>query len=440
MKTTKQMTEMTDTLARILDKIKKIDGVDHAEASYSVSEAREVGVRMGQIEKMETAESLGVSMQAWIGNQTASTSLSSLSPDDIDAAIASMHAAIKLAEQDPERRPLDPSMLATIRHNDRLDLYDPRVPTAGDMLDRARTAESAALSVAKITNSEGGSASWHKSTSVSLDTDGVIFTNRGTFHSMNAVVIAEENGAMERDYDYGVAIHGNDLPDAATIGRNAGTKAAAALNPQKGLSGRYPVLFAPDMAAGLLGHFASAVQGGVLRYKRTFMNLDEIGTELFAPGITIIDNPHLKRGLGSKMYNGLSMATQNRTLVENGVLRGVFMGLKDSRHFGMAPTGGASNLTIEPGMKLAEMFADIKDGLYVTGLMGQGINLINGDYSRAAQGFWIRDGQIAFAVSNVPIAGNLREMFKHMVAADDLDRFKRKVSSPTLRIDGMTIA
>lgn len=435
----KQQNQITATLEQALDAMKKA-GADHAIARHATSQSREIGVRKGELVKMNSATSTQIILESWIGQKHGETSIVSNNPHDIANAIESLHKSILLSPDEAESLPPDDAQLSRIRQNSRLDLYDSSLPQQDRMIADARIAEKAALGMPKVTNSSGAGSSWTKAQSIAISSAGLVLSSRKTFHSLGVGVIAEENGLMERGGESHTTLYRSDLDDPEKLGILAGREAAAALNPREALSGRYPVVFHPDAAAGLLGHFMSAASGDALRHSQTFLTLASLGQTVFSPGITILDNPHLKRGLRSAMFSSDGLPTRARTIVENGVLKDIFLGLRNARHFKMAASGGASNLTIEPQMKLQDMLDGITDGLLVTSLMGQGINLTNGDYSRAAKGFWIKNGQIAFPVSSVPIAGNLRDMFMNITAADDLNRFKSAVASPHLRVDGMTIA
>jgi len=263
--------------------------------------------------------------------------------------------------------------------------------------------------------------------------------------------IAGEGTGMERDYDHASARHECDLRGAAEIGRSAGEKAVKRLNPRKVKSQSVPVVFDPREATGLLGHFASAISGAAIARGVSFLK-DKMGAQIFAPAISIIDDPLRPRGLRSKPFDGEGVATQKRPLIDKGVLTSWLLDCASARQLGLASTGhaargtggpptpSATNLYMAPGTLSPEaLIADIKQGFYVTELMGMGVNGVTGDYSRGAAGFWIENGRIAFPVSEVTIAGNLREMFLKLTPADDLE-FRYGFNAPTCRIEGMTIA
>jgi PmbA protein len=316
---------------------------------------------------------------------------------------------------------------------------------------RALAAEEAARTVAGITNSEGASAS-HGRTIVALATSHGFTGGYATSgHGCSASVIAGEGGAMQRDYAHRSARHLTDLEAAEAIGRRAGERTVARLNPAKLSSGTMPILFDPRVGASLLGHFAGAITGSAIARRTSFL-LDALETEVFARGITIVDDPLRPRGLGSKPFDGEGLPTARRELIADGVLTGWLLDSASARQLGLQPTGNAqrgvggppgastTNLYMEAGaLSPADLMKDVKRGLYVTELIGQGVNPVTGDYSRGAAGFLIEDGEIGAAVAEITIAGNLRAMFRALVPANDL-AFERATDVPTLRIDGMTVA
>jgi PmbA protein len=302
-----------------------------------------------------------------------------------------------------------------------------------------------------VTNSEGAEAAWGRSAVVIVASNGFAGGYSGSSRSISVSVLAGEGTAMESDYDFSSAVYAEDLADPAAVGTKAGRNAVARLNPRKVATRKAPVVFAPRVANGLLGHLAGAISGPAIARGTSFLK-DRLGTAVFAPGISVIDDPHRRRGRRSKPFDGEGVANRRRAIVEDGVLTTWLLDLRSARQLGLETTGHASrgtssppgpsptNLYLEQGRETAEaMIAAIKDGFYVTGLMGQGVNAVTGDYSRGASGFWIEDGAIAYPVSEVTVAGNLRDMFLAATPASDLE-FRYGVDSPTVRIDGMTVA
>ncbi len=256
---------------------------------------------------------------------------------------------------------------------------------------------------------------------------------------------------MEREYDWSSTVHEADLDDPATIGRRAGERAVRRLGARKAQSGQVPVVYDPRIAGGLLSHLAGAITGPSIARGTSFLK-DALETQLFAPGIAVMDDPHRARGLRTRPFDGEGVASERRAIIADGVLQTWLLDSRSARQLELVSTGHASrgasappspsctNLWLEPGAESAEaLIGGVESGLYVTELMGMGVNMVTGDYSRGAAGFWIEQGEIAYPVSEVTVAGNLKEMFRHLTPASDLE-FRYGVNSPTLRIDGMTVA
>jgi PmbA protein len=332
-----------------------------------------------------------------------------------------------------------------------LDLEDAQEPSAETLIERARAVEGAALAVKGVTNSEGGGASFSRSAVALATSTGFYGRYAGTSHSIGVAVLAGSGTGMERDYDHASARHAGDLRGAEEIGRTAGEKAVKRLNPRSMPSQAIPVVFHPDEAAGLLGHFAGAISGTAIARGVSFLK-DRLGQPVFAPGVRVMDDPHRRRGLRSKPFDGEGVANQRIALIDDGKLTSWLLDCASARQLGLSTTGHAArgtggppspsttNLYLEAGkLSPAELMADIKQGFYVTELMGMGVNSVTGDYSRGAAGFWIENGQIAFPVSEVTVAGNLKDMFASLTPASDLE-FRHGTNSPTVRIEGMTLA
>jgi len=302
-----------------------------------------------------------------------------------------------------------------------------------------------------VTNSEGASASWSSSEIALVTSTGFAQTRRASRHSIGVSVLAGTGTAMERDYDYDTKVYAADLADAEAIGRSAGEKTVRRLNPQKVKTQQAPVIFDPRVANTIPGHMSSAINGSSVARGTTFLK-DAMGTQIFAAGVTIVDDPHRRRGLRSKPFDGEGVATRRMNVVEDGRLTTWILDCRSARQLKLVTTGhatrgtssppspGASNLYMEAGsVSPRDLIGGIKQGLYVTELIGMGVNGVTGDYSRGCSGFWIEDGELTFPVSELTIAGNLKDMFKAVTPADDLE-FKYGTNAPTLRIDGMTVA
>jgi PmbA protein len=332
-----------------------------------------------------------------------------------------------------------------------LDVCDVTEPDTGVLSARAAEAEDAARAVPGVTNSEGAEASWGRTNVAIAGSNGFQQTRSGSRHSISVSVLAGEGTFMERDYDYASTVHGEDLPSPVDIGRSAGEMAVRRLNPKKASSAQVPVVYDPRVSNSLIGHLASAANGNSVARGTTFLK-EKMGEKLFPDGVTIIDDPLRVRGLRSKNFDGEGVGTKRMGLVEGGVLKTWILDLRSARQLGLETTGHASrgtssppspsttNLYLEAGsVTPGELIADIKDGLYITEMMGFGINGITGDYSRGASGFWIENGEISYPVSELTIAGNLLDMFAHLTAADDLE-FRYGTNAPTIRVEGMTVA
>ncbi len=424
-------------------------GADAADAMFVENVSASVSYRLGKLEDVERSESADLGLRVFLGNKVAFVSSTDFSRDSLDQLPERAIAMARLAPEDK---------YAGLAPNDRLakdipalDLEDANEPSADVLVERARSAEAAGMAVKGVTNSEGGGASFSRAAVALATSSGFYGRYAGTSHSTGVSMLAGEGTGMERDYDQASARHSGDLREAADIGRIAGERAVARLNPRKVKSQAVPVVFDPRESAGLVGHFAGAISGAGIARGVSFLK-DNMGEQIFAPGISIIDDPHRTRGLRSKPFDGEGVANAKRALVEKGRLTTWLLDCASARQLGLETTGhaargtggpphpSATNLYMEPGQLSPEaLIADIEQGFYVTELLGMGVNGVTGDYSRGAAGFWIEKGKIAFPVSEITIAGNLKEMFLHLTPASDLV-FRYGTNAPTIRIEGMTIA
>ncbi|WP_282607526.1 TldD/PmbA family protein [Pelagibius sp. Alg239-R121] len=445
------MTTDSEALNLLEDLIKKAKalGADAADALVFESAALSHSQRLGQTERMEREESRDLGLRVFKGQRQAMVSSTDMADETLSALA---ERAVAMAGQVPEDEYCglaDPELLATTIPE--IDLYDAEEPTPETLIERARLCEEAAMAVSGVTNSEGAEAGWG-STHVALATStGFAASYASSGHSVGIAVLAGEGSGMERDYDFSSAVYGSDLEASDAIGRKAGEKAVRRLNPQKPATGHASVVFDPRTSGGLLRHLAGAINGAGIARGTSFLK-DKLDAQIFAEGITIVDDPHRPRGLSSKPFDGEGVANKRRSIVENGRLTTWIMDLRSSRQLGLATTGHASrgtssppspsttNLHMEAGSQSPdELIADISSGIYVTELMGMGVNGVTGDYSRGAAGFWIENGVITHAVSEATIAGNLKDMFLNLTPANDLV-FRYGTNAPTLRIEGMTIA
>ena len=435
-------------LAALLDAAKKA-GADAADALLVENVSASVSYRLGNLEDVERSESADLGLRVFVGQKVAFVSSTDFSADALAALPGRALAMARLAPEDKFAGLAPADLLA--RTIPALDLEDLNEPAAETLVAWARDAEAAGLAVPGVTNSEGGGASFSRSAIALATSSGFFGGYAGTSHSIGVAVLAGEGTGMERDYDHASARHASDLRAAADIGRQAGEKAVRRLNPRKVKSQSVPVVFHADEAAGLLGHFAGAISGSSIARGVSFLK-DRMGDAIFAPGVSIIDDPHRRRGLRSKPFDGEGVANTRRALIDKGRLTTWLLDCASARQLGLATTGhaargtggppapSATNLYMEAGsLSRDALIADIKQGFYVTELMGMGVNGVTGDYSRGAAGFWIENGQIAYPVSEVTIAGNLKDMFAQLTPASDLE-FRHGINAPTCRIEGMTIA
>jgi PmbA protein len=424
-------------------------GADAADALLVENVSASVSYRLGRLEDIERSEGYDLGLRVFVGSRVAFVSSSDFSDEAVTALPARALEMARLAPEDKFAGLAPPELLA--RDIPKLDLEDSEEPSAETLVARARDAEQAGLSVSGVTNSEGGGASFSRSAIALATSTGFFGRYAGTSHSIGVAVLAGEGTGMERDYDHASARHAGDLQSAEAIGRSAGEKAVSRLNPRKVKSQNVPVVFDPREAGGLLGHLAGAISGSSVARGTSFLK-DRMGTALFAPHVTVIDDPHRLRGLRSKPFDGEGVANTRRALIDKGMLTTWLLDCASARQLGLTSTGhaargtggppapSATNLYMEAGaLSRKALIADIRQGFYVTELMGMGVNGVTGDYSRGAAGFWIEKGKIAFPVSEVTIAGNLKDMFLHLTPANDLV-FRYGTNAPTIRIEGMTIA
>ena len=421
----------------------KAAGADSAEAFYINGESLSVAQRLGKREKLEGSEGRDLRLHVFIGQRSASVSSTDFAPKALRTLVERAVDMARVVPEDPYAGLAPAELLAT--HWPDLDLDDKRrPPSARALLALAAEAEDAARSVKGVSNSEGAEASWSRSTVMLVTSNGFSGGYRRGGYSLSCAVLAGEGTGMERDYEWSSAVHFDDLMPAAKVGRNAGRFAVERLNPRKVSNTRAPVIYDRRLSGGLLGHLAGAINGRAVARGTSFLK-DRMGQQIFAKGIRIVDNPHRKRGLGSRPFDGEGLPTRRRAIIDDGVLTTWLLDLASARQLKLAPTGhgsqgSTSNFYLEKG-KLSpdELIADVKSGLYITDLIGFGVNGVTGDYSRGASGFWIENGKKAWPVSGLTVASNLKDMFLNMTPANDL-QFKSATNAPTVRIEGMTIA
>jgi PmbA protein len=425
-------------------------GADAADAVYVGERSQGVSVRLGALEDVHRSEGEEVGLRLFVGKRNATVASSDLSRDALETLV---ERALSMAKEAPEDQfaGLAPADLLLQGDPTDLDLDDGGDPDMEELKRRALSAEDIARGVDGITNSGGAGASAAASTFAIATSHGFSGATRATGYSNSVSVVAGETSAMQRDYAWHSARHSADLEAPEEIGTRAAERAVARLNPVSIKPGVMPVLFDPRVAATLLGHFVAAISGSAIARQSSFL-LDALETQVFSPGIAILDDPFRKRGLRSRAFDGEGLPVQAMRLVEGGVLKTWLADSAAARQLGIQPTGhairgvsgspgaGPANLQIAAGIRSREeMIGGIKQGILVTELIGHGVNGVTGDYSRGAAGFLITDGEIGPAVAEITIASNLKQMFATLEPATDL-RFRRGIDSPTILVPEMTVA
>mgnify|MGYP003671001571 CR=1 FL=1 len=437
-----------DLLSDLVAKARKA-GAETADAVLVRSTSLGVSYRMGKPEDLERSESQDLGLRILIGKQQAVVSSTDLTAATLDELVSRGIDMARASPEDAFAGLADPALLCTEVID--LDLYDANEPTPEALYEQAAAAEAAALAVPGVSNSEEAGASWGEGAIALATSHGFAGGYRSSSHSFYASVLAGEGTGMERDFEFTSAHHGSDLDDPATVGRLAGEGAVKRLNPRKVQTCQVPVIYDPRVSRSLLGHFAGAVSGISVARGTSFLK-DRMEQPVFAAGIRIVDDPHRPRGLSSKPFDGEGVQNRRMVVVEDGRLQTWFLDSSAARQLGLVTTGHASrgtsgppapsstNLYMEAGTASPEeLIGGIEDGLYITELIGFGVNGVTGDYSRGASGYWIEKGALAYPVSELTIAGNLKDMFANLTPANDLE-FRYGTNAPTLRIDGLTVA
>ena len=426
---------------RLLERARAM-GATQAEVSCSEERGLEVNVRLGEVETVESTHDRGIAVTVYFGQRKGSASTADLQESSLEATVAQACAIARHTEDDPAAGLADPELMATGFPD--LDLWHPWQLGADEAIDLALACEAAGRdSDPRISNSDGASVGTSQSLSVYANSHGFIGRDRGSHHSIGCALIGGQGDGMQRDGWYSSALAREDLQDAAQIGRMAAERTLARLQPRSLPTGEVPVLFASEVARSLIGHLLSAVSGGSL-YRRASFLLDSAGTALFPSWFNIDELPLLRRGLRSSAFDGEGVATRNSALVSDGVLQRYILGSYSARKLGLQTTanaGGVHNLQVGANAgDRASLVAGMGRGLLVTELMGQGVNGVTGDYSRGAGGFWVENGQIAYPVDGITIAGNLRQMFASIEAVgSDVDP-RSHVRTGSILVGRMTVA
>nr|WP_210291153.1 TldD/PmbA family protein [Bradyrhizobium elkanii] len=438
---------LSDLAQRLVDAAKRA-GADAADAIAVRGVSQGVEVRDGRVEETERSEGDDVGLRVFVGQRQAVVSTNDVSGDGVAKLAERAVAMARVAPDDKYVGLADPALHAHDFPD--LDLLDRKVPSTAELEQRAIEAEAAALAVKGVTKSGGASASTGIGGMVLVTSTGFHGSYLRSSHGISTTAISGEGTGMERDYDFTSAPHASDLDSPAAVGRKAGERAVARANPRKVETCKVPVVFDPRVAGSIVGHLVGAINGASIARKTSFLK-DKLGEQLFSKDIRIIDDPLRVRGLRSQTFDAEGVRVKKTALIDAGVLTTWVLDSATARELGLVTTGhahrgvssspspGTYNLHLEPGaVTPRELISDIKQGFYVTDLIGSGVNGVTGDYSRGASGFWIENGEITYPVSEVTIAGHLLPMFKSLVAADDLE-FRYGVNSPTLRIEGLTL-
>ena len=439
---------LIDLAARLVAAARRA-GAEAADAVAVRSVSLSVDVRDGAVEESQRSEGDDVGLRVLVGRRQASVSTNDVRADGVAALAERAVAMAKAAPEDEFAGLADPALLAH-KFPD-LDLLDPDMPSVAVLEERARVAEAAALAVGGVSKSGGASASAGIGGMVLVTSHGFSGATLGSRHSISMAAIAGSGTGMEQDYDFSSMLHAADLEAADEVGRSAGQRAVERLNPRKVTTRRVPVVFDQRIANSLVNHLASAANGAAIARKTSFLR-DKLGERIFSPGIAIVDDPLRRRGQRSRSFDAEGVATRALHLVEDGVLKSWLLDCSTARELKLKTTGhaqrgvssvpspGPSNLYLAAGTKSPdELIADIEDGFYVTDLIGSGANLVTGDYSRGASGFWIERGRRTYPVSEVTIAGHLKDIFASLTPANDLV-FRYGTNAPTLRVEGLTVA
>ncbi len=426
---------------RLLERARAM-GATQAEVSCSEERGLEVNVRLGEVETVESTHDRGIAVTVYFGQRKGSASTADLQESSLEATVAQACAIARHTEDDPAAGLADPELMATGFPD--LDLWHPWQLGADEAIDLALACEAAGRDAdPRISNSDGASVGTSQSLSVYANSHGFIGRDRGSHHSIGCALIGGQGDGMQRDGWYSSALAREDLQDAAQIGRMAAERTLARLQPRSLPTGEVPVLFASEVARSLIGHLLSAVSGGSL-YRRASFLLDSAGTALFPSWFNIDELPLLRRGLRSSAFDGEGVATRNSALVSDGVLQRYILGSYSARKLGLQTTanaGGVHNLQVGANAgDRASLVAGMGRGLLVTELMGQGVNGVTGDYSRGAGGFWVENGQIAYPVDGITIAGNLRQMFASIEAVGSDADPRSHVRTGSILVGRMTVA
>ena len=435
----------------------KTAGADAIDAILVRGQSMSLAQRLREPEFLERSEGQEIGLRALVGARQAIISTSDLRPEALEPLA---ERVVAMAREVPEDEFIgladldqfsDQTNTKALENLAAMDMLDSSEITDAELISRAKICEEAALNVEGVTNSEGAQAGWSRQQIVLSASNGFSGGYSVSNHWLAASVLAGSGTEMERDYHYMSCVYLEDLEDPAEIGRKAGEKTVSRLGARRVKTGQVPVVFDRRVASSLLGHLAGAINGASIARGTSFLK-DHMGKSIFAKGVNVIDDPHRRRGLSSRPFDGEGLANQPLNLIKDGILScwlldlrsarklGLHSNARASRGVGSVPSPSTTNLYMQPGpLSPDELISDIKTGFYVTELLGMGVNMITGDYSRGASGFWIENGERIYPVSELTIAGNLKEMYQTLTPAHDLE-FRYGTNAPSVRIEGMTVA
>lgn len=439
----------SDRLADLVSKAKKA-GADHADAIYFTGKSSSVSWRLGKLEDMERSENSDLGLRVIIGKNQAMVSSSDMSEDAMNELVSRALEMARNTPEDPYSGLADKDLLALDNHPD-LDLCDNCELDEETLKNIAAEAEAHALETTGITNSEGANTSTSKGAITLANSDGFVGHYSSSNFGCSVSVIAGEGTGMERDYAWSSRRHFEDLDSPYKIAQEAAERTLKKLNPRKAQSCEIPVIFDPRVSRTLIGHLASAINGSSIARGTSFL-LEMMEKQIFADNINIVDNPHILRGPSSRPFDGEGVRNAPLDIISGGILQSWILDSTSARQLDLVSNGRASrgtssppspstsNLYLEAGeVSVKDLISDIKDGFYVTEMIGSSVNGITGDYSRGASGFWIENGELSYPVNEITVAGNLKDMFMNLTAANDLE-IKYGTDAPTVRIDKMMLA
>ena len=434
-------TELESLVTLALDEARRL-GVDQAEVVASQDMGLTATARLREVESLEYTNDRGLGITVFKESRKGNSSTSVITPEAIREAVAKACTFANLTAEDKYAGLADAELMC--RDVRDLDLDHPWTIDADTAIAMAIESESVGLQHDKrVSNSEGATVSTNRGTRAYGNTHGFVGSYTKTSHSISCVLLAESDGVMQRDYHYTTARCAEDLETAVAVGRTAADKGVGRLGARKLKTVRAPVLFIPEVARGFIGHAIGAIAGGA-QYRRSSFLLDAVGEKLFPDFVSILERPHLPRGLASAPYDSEGVGTYDRDIVTDGVLREYVLSSYSARRLGLTTTanaGGAQNLIV-PGSRQdkASLISEMGTGLVVQELIGQGVNGVTGDYSRGAVGHWVENGEIAYPVHEVTIAGNLRDLYQRIAAIGDDQDMRGGIRCGSLLVEEMTIA